>query len=183
MKLVNLACAGLLAVGMTTVAAAGTITGPAGTNGNDWTQEFCSSNCSSNNAMALTEIEVIMQTPGVSLSNATSAEAGWSGSLSDNGGIATLSGPADLGNQDFTLGFSSPQSTPFTIAVEMWDGATFDAADSGIAYWNGSGWTISALDAPLPTPEPAAFGLLAVGLLMIGGYCLRRRRVAGARTA
>ncbi|MGD0697297.1 MAG: hypothetical protein ABSB82_20955 [Terriglobia bacterium] len=160
-----------------------TIVGPGGGSGSggDWTQGFCTVNCAgAPNAMALTELQFVMETAGVTFNELTTAQPGWSTAISYDGGTGIyIYGPPTLSEIDFTLGFSSDPSVPFTFVAQLWSGTTFDAPDSAAVYWSGSAWSFGSLGSPEygEAAEPSIALLLGFQFLGIGLAVLRRVRV------
>jgi len=163
--------------------------GGGGGNGDDWTQEFCTVNCAgAPNAMALTELQFVMDTAGVTfnyLSTAYSDEVesspqpGWSTAVFYAGGAgAYIYGPPASNELYMTLGFSSPPADPITFVAQFWSGTEFDRTDSGKCSWNGSSWSCGSLGSPEygEAVEPPIALLLAFQFLGIGLVVLRRLR-------
>ena len=156
------------------------------------TQEFCLTDCTSTpTSSPITQIDIIMATPGVTFASLSSVFLDATETQLDS--IATTAlgatestinfdGKGDMADVFLTLGFSSlTTSTPFTFYWEQWDGSQFIATNnpitsSDIVSWNGSGWTITPMTAPDPSPttapDPSAMPLPPATLLFASGLGL-----------
>jgi hypothetical protein len=151
-----------------------------------WSQEWVETN----SVEAITQMQIVMQTPGVSFTSLSApytneAESvpvvGWSaGTMYSLGGESAsfIDGLPDSNDFYFTIGFSSAESVPLDFDFQMWSGSEFDATDSANCRWSGSQWSCSQIGAPVaPAPEvaePADLALFGTGLLCIG-LLLRNR--------
>lgn len=179
----------ILAIG--TAAMADGITGLPNTTV-DWTQEFCLTDCTSTTTSSLiTQIDLIMETPGVSFTSLSSVYTDEGESTVDLNASTTLgatesvinfSGSGDTSDVFLSLGFSPPStSTPFTFYWEQWDGSTFITTSSSITSsdvvsWNGSSWTITPMAAAVNMPEPGILIQLALSLGLLCGLLFMKRR-------
>jgi hypothetical protein len=161
----------------------------------DWAQEFCLTDCTATmTASPITQIDVIMATPGVTFTGISSvySDIGETSLVSSAttalGAIeSTISfSTADLADLFLTLNFSPPStSTPFTFYWEEFDGSQFITTDSSVTSsdvvsWNGSTWTITPMTVPLSaTPLPAGAPLFATGLGLLAFMGYRRKRRMG----
>ncbi len=187
LRLVLLLAATIAALGINALADNVPAVGGTGSSGNDWTQEFCTVNClGTANSLSLTEIQVYIPTSGVTLSSMSTAysnigettdQSGWStGTIYDNGQAAFITGPGALNELYFTLGFSSAQSTPLSVDVQLWSGTTFDATDSGTCNYNGSAWGCSALSSPVIPEAPEPVSAVLLGAVLLAGIGVASRK-------
>ena len=163
----------VIAIGFSALAMATTINvGSPGASGNDWNQTM-----NTGNSTPFTQMQASIDTTGVDFSGPfTGLPSGWT-STQYSPQLVDMSGPSSTGNFNFTMSFTSAQSTPFTIDWDIFNGAALDPwPDSGLTAWNGSGWSASQEspeDPSADTPEPASLLLLATGLLGIAPFLVR----------
>lgn len=96
---------------------------------------------------------------------------GWQQTYND-GTYLIADGPA-VSTLRCTLHLATDQSQPFSFLYQEWNGDTL--LETRQYNWPGQGdwtWEDATWDTPRITPEPTAFGLLALGVVLLA----RRRR-------
>ncbi len=76
-------------------------------------------------------MQPFIETPGVDFAGPfTGLPSAWSPTLV-NPQYVDMSGPSSTGNFDFGVSFTSPQSSPFTIDWDIWNGTVLDPYPGG----------------------------------------------------